>query len=57
VKAKAAAMEKIMTDDFDQIILVQAPQTFAGDAQIRSDFSPGVVIGGCNAKALAWTPS
>jgi peptide/nickel transport system substrate-binding protein len=52
--AKAAAIEKIVVDNFYMIMILQSPLYFVGGNKVRSDYTPAVVIGGVNSKTLAW---
>jgi hypothetical protein len=54
--AKAAALEKLVIDNFYMIVILQAPLYFMGSTRVRSDHAPAVVIGGINSKTLAWNP-
>lgn len=54
--ALASELEQFVIDNYYMIVILQAPVYFAGSDKIRADYTPGVVIGGINSKALAWNP-
>lgn len=53
-RTKAAEISQIVDEEFYQLQILEAPQYFAGNERIRSDWTPGWIIGGMNARALAW---